>query len=538
MAARRATLVAVWISPKLAFYYKNNDEVAAEDRASVYPEARHLHDAARAILRSFKPHAHLLPPPLRTRFRLHLQTLAGTLRGIYSPLRSLPLEVLAHIFNFAADYYNPVNMRSTPWSLTRVSRQWRWVARTLCPALWSRIDICTGYSAFTRGCGMALHRALELAQWRPIDLYLSIHVSSNPIKAAEDLANASAALCNFLNVLLHHSPRWRSADIVVPGGTLDLLIGLLPRHSAAMQLLEQLRIEVQDPGPATRRFQLFPWADMPNLWKVRLSSDIVLPLPSNQIERVRLVSDPRVELDDLYVLASDQRDSLCALDVDYVKEDDDPDGLYFFTSVADHPDEESTFPSVTSLTTGSLAVLKTMAFPNLFHLTLKGKNLALFEYIIHDRALMGMRLGELSIHDTLVADLPSIHLFMEQQHEVETLRIVMNSGKWVRWVLELLRWLKFAVDVDAEGKNIYMLPKLQHLIVDAGSVDLDTCRSAGRLGMLVCNDEFGPMVRLRGQETALKLVTLDSVVRPRDIPAFKHKVLGDSSDAVALHVHF
>ncbi|KAJ7138845.1 hypothetical protein C8R46DRAFT_1361440 [Mycena filopes] len=74
--------------------------------------------------------------------------LVSSLRGILSPLRALPPEILAAIFLMccnaarASDTYSITDVRQAPMILTHVSARWRSVCLTT-RSLWENIDICS-----------------------------------------------------------------------------------------------------------------------------------------------------------------------------------------------------------------------------------------------------------------------------------------------------------------------------------------------------------------------------------------------------------
>ncbi len=87
----------------------------------------------------------------------HLLVADDELRGVLSPIRRLPREILAEILSLVPEpkprsYYDDKAVQfhdvsdtssgyGLPWTLSYVCQEWRTVLISLCPQLWTNLDI-------------------------------------------------------------------------------------------------------------------------------------------------------------------------------------------------------------------------------------------------------------------------------------------------------------------------------------------------------------------------------------------------------------
>ncbi|KAI5822919.1 hypothetical protein K523DRAFT_377056 [Schizophyllum commune Tattone D] len=163
------------------------------------------------------------------RGRIHLH------RGALSSLRSLPLEVLQHIFRFTLPTAHNALLSpdEPPILLTRVCRAWREVALST-PELWASFHVvCTPFdtdmSEQARQVVELRLRAVEtwLARSGTWPLDISIHAEYLPVSG-----NAST-VTSVLRTVLSHSRRWRDLAVVA---TMEEMAELLPLRLDLPQL--------------------------------------------------------------------------------------------------------------------------------------------------------------------------------------------------------------------------------------------------------------------------------------------------------------
>ncbi|KAL1674867.1 hypothetical protein EV122DRAFT_281601 [Schizophyllum commune] len=163
------------------------------------------------------------------RGRIHLH------RGILSPLRSLPLEVLQHIFRLTlpATHNALLSPDEPPILLTRVCRAWREMALGT-PELWASFHIvCTPFdsdmSERAREVVELRLRAVETWLARSGTWPLDISIRAE-LEAGIRLTSTVTAV---LRAILPHSRRWRNMAVVA---TMEEMAELLPLHLDLPQL--------------------------------------------------------------------------------------------------------------------------------------------------------------------------------------------------------------------------------------------------------------------------------------------------------------
>ncbi|KAL1696801.1 hypothetical protein GGG16DRAFT_42486 [Schizophyllum commune] len=168
------------------------------------------------------------------RGRIHLH------RGALSPLRSLPLEVLQHIFRLTlpTTHNALLSPDEPPLLLTRNCRAWREVALST-PELWASFHVvCTPFdtdmSEQARQVVELRLRAVEtwLARSGTWPLDISIRAEYLPI-LMEGGRRLTSTVTSVLRAILPHSRRWRNLTVTA---TVEEMAELLPLRLDLPQL--------------------------------------------------------------------------------------------------------------------------------------------------------------------------------------------------------------------------------------------------------------------------------------------------------------
>ncbi|KAI4527315.1 hypothetical protein K525DRAFT_217498, partial [Schizophyllum commune Loenen D] len=167
---------------------------------------------------------------IQERVRLHSQ--------IVSPMRSMPAEILQHIFRYTLpEFHNALlSPDEPPVLLTRVCRVWRAVSLDT-PELWSSIHIvCT---PFDKDMPQRARETVEL-RLRAVELWLArsgtclLDISIRAEGEVMDIDfmpfsegyRYSSTVLHALRVIIPHSRRWSQLSIVATMGELKELLPL------------------------------------------------------------------------------------------------------------------------------------------------------------------------------------------------------------------------------------------------------------------------------------------------------------------------
>ncbi|KAJ7584390.1 hypothetical protein C8J56DRAFT_1166534 [Mycena floridula] len=91
------------------------------------------------------------------RHQIEIQRSITLRKGLVSPIRKLPNDVLGDIFIEAHEsessdafskLWSPFDMESIPWAVSQVCSRWRQIACKACPSLWSTFQVTTGGSSY------------------------------------------------------------------------------------------------------------------------------------------------------------------------------------------------------------------------------------------------------------------------------------------------------------------------------------------------------------------------------------------------------
>ncbi|PBL02764.1 hypothetical protein ARMGADRAFT_271065 [Armillaria gallica] len=148
-----------------------------------------------------------------------LQSLRHEYTTALSPIRRIPSEILAKILcsweNSRAakgsSKFNVFVMREGPWRLGQVCSSWRSVVETLCPELWATLLIedrgALSPSLKNKHIEI-LRRVLERSRNHPL------HFTFDRPSADSDPSLQVMEQC--FNIMIAHSARWETAEIIVP----------------------------------------------------------------------------------------------------------------------------------------------------------------------------------------------------------------------------------------------------------------------------------------------------------------------------------
>ncbi len=162
-----------------------------------------------------------------TNERLHLKQYITAHQSILSPIRAFPSEILAEIFmQTLDDHYDVFDMERGPWALGRVCRRWKDVSHS-CPALWTSLSIESLHlqPSFRHSrLPDILKEALSFSGNQELDIRYhlqSLFMDDNDIFPSKDLWVILRSafwdiLQQLLDMLVHHSMRWRTATFVIP----------------------------------------------------------------------------------------------------------------------------------------------------------------------------------------------------------------------------------------------------------------------------------------------------------------------------------
>jgi hypothetical protein len=137
-------------------------------------------------------------------------------RSLLSPIRRVPQEILAYIFEFACVNRAEmgVKMSSVPAQISQVCATWRDLARST-PKLWSSLNISPASPFKIEQIKPFLAMHLELSKQSPLDLTVDMRWKKRP---------ANEVVSCILRMLVHHSSRWTEVDLFGLGGFEEELI--------------------------------------------------------------------------------------------------------------------------------------------------------------------------------------------------------------------------------------------------------------------------------------------------------------------------
>ncbi|SJL06946.1 uncharacterized protein ARMOST_10288 [Armillaria ostoyae] len=187
-----------------------------------------LHDHLRELLKQDEEIARVSALLNRlTNKRRHLQQYINAHQGILSPIRTFPPEILAEIFmQTLDDHYDVFDTKRGPWVFGHVCRRWKDISRS-CPAPWTSLSIESLHlhpESRRSDLPDILKEALFLSHNQQLDVRYSLQsliIDDGIIYRPKVLwvnrrSNFWDILQQLLDMLVHHSMRWKSATFVIP----------------------------------------------------------------------------------------------------------------------------------------------------------------------------------------------------------------------------------------------------------------------------------------------------------------------------------
>ncbi|KAK0436763.1 hypothetical protein EV421DRAFT_1830815 [Armillaria borealis] len=207
-----------------------------------------------------------------------LQSLKHDYETALSPIRHLPMEVLAEILccSWKDDDRVTYDLGDGPWSLGQVCRSWRNAVESFCPELWATLDI--GSNEYNgkrpmKGDPVEILRVvLERSRNHPLDFNLYYWVPGVEGKAMESC----------FDLLIAHSKRWSGVTLTIPSS-------LLPRLSAIrgrIDLLRHVDLICYPSGPLSEDSDICAFEIAPKLENLRMSSlppDVNIAFPATNL---------------------------------------------------------------------------------------------------------------------------------------------------------------------------------------------------------------------------------------------------------------
>lgn len=177
----------------------------------------------------------------------------GKLRAILAPVRRVPAEILARIFDITCHAHyrdcwatnsNSTDIKSPPWNLTHTCRIWRATALSL-PELWPNIHV-RSLASVSKGHDLLMREYLS----RSIDRSLSICIKWDDI-------GLSPYGRDLLKYIMLHASRWSTAELKFE--KIDSETSILDRLTDNLPALEVLRLSSDAGLPvASDAFQVAP----------------------------------------------------------------------------------------------------------------------------------------------------------------------------------------------------------------------------------------------------------------------------------------
>ncbi|PBK79481.1 hypothetical protein ARMGADRAFT_1069440 [Armillaria gallica] len=199
----------------------------------------------------------------------HLQSLKHDYETALSPIRHLPMEVLAEILrrswksrSILSPYkFDVFTIRDGPWSLGQVCSSWRNVIESFCPELWATLTMGSNVYNEAKMPMKAdpveiLRVVLERSRSHPLNLYLYYWFPGVKGKAME----------RCFDLLLAHSERWRDITLTIP-------CSFLPRLSTIRG-----KSNPQSEDSDVRAFEIAPKLEKLHMYGTPPEVDVLFPV--------------------------------------------------------------------------------------------------------------------------------------------------------------------------------------------------------------------------------------------------------------------
>jgi hypothetical protein len=203
-------------------------------------------------------------------------------RGLISPIRKLPIDILQEIFIACLPAHNPLMSRwEPPILLTHICSSWRNIALAT-PQLWKsiRIDIPFGrkFSSTWIDRSELLQEWLSRSAACPLDIYL-VHWRTCDLEFYDDI---------IIDSLIRFSERWREVRFLAPSLPFQALVPITSLPPSKVPLLETfiLNCEWPQPGPTTVNFTQLDPQSVFNVLKAPNLRDLSLPHINENVTRL------------------------------------------------------------------------------------------------------------------------------------------------------------------------------------------------------------------------------------------------------------
>lgn len=189
-------------------------------------------------------------------------------RGVLSPIRCLPNEIIAEILLYTPTMwrYEALSGSAEPWQLTRICSRWRSIAIGL-PSLWSSLSVGDyKKTPVTKDPLMLLETALARGGNHKLDV--RFECEHFPLHIQEEL----------LTALMRHSSRWNAVSLSIPHDLLAMLTPVQGTLHCLKELSLQVPIEAEFPQPELPgTFDLAPFLHTVSLRGITIPDPSRLP---------------------------------------------------------------------------------------------------------------------------------------------------------------------------------------------------------------------------------------------------------------------
>ncbi|KAF8913449.1 hypothetical protein CPB85DRAFT_1434083 [Mucidula mucida] len=262
-----------------------NDPVSDIDRQLYAKEILFKVQEGVDVLATRREHLRVVVQQLEQE-QARMQGVLAKCRGVLSPLRHLPQEILTEIFHFSCvDHTNLLDTSDGPWCLAQVCRRWRNIVLST-PLLWAHLhcfDSTGGKDVALRKASIpTLRRALALSDKVPLDIILHV----DDLDPYADNPHVMKIYELWIEELMSVSERWKHLSLSIYQDAIPLLETVHGR----IPLLETLELNSHSPRVSGEGV-ITAFADAPSLREVRLENINPLDyyevdIPLSQITRM------------------------------------------------------------------------------------------------------------------------------------------------------------------------------------------------------------------------------------------------------------
>ncbi|KAK7030532.1 F-box domain-containing protein [Favolaschia claudopus] len=393
------------------------------------------------------------------RTRRHLQDLQGRRaelwsfrernRGVLSPLRRVPSEVLGEIFQWALPlpqeirYRDDFKISDSPWNLTHVCRRWRDVAISKA-SLWSLVVI--KYGDHVNSSRLYPLPMVETQIERAQSHSLRIHFYGDEDAKSEPQIQV-------LECLMRYMSRWEELSI----GLTSFLYPILERTGGHLPVLrrlwiEWLRLESQQSGGPITAFKRAPSLVDAAVYSVHMYTPVLLPI--GQLTRYQLDAPWKAHRD-ILALAPNLVEARIAVRHDEESWPDPPESNKKYLQLA----------LVKRLYVSHLAILQYITFPALEEFAIDldmGDVLSVARYLKTSVNRSFDSESSCTLRSLCVAGCPIPSSTLVQFPSVTEFRILLNDNTAPSKALDLLL-ADLTVSPDAE--HAIVAPQLREISI-------------------------------------------------------------------------